>query len=285
MTRALPWCLPVLLLSACVGVPSPLAPGLHGTVGVPHLGVQTEGVELPVRGDGFVRFRPTGRNHWGAPRLVRAIERAARSVSERFPGGPPLVVGDLSARYGGKIPGHNSHRTGRDVDLLYFVTTPSGAPIASPGFVQLEADGLGYVRDSGQYIRFDVERQWELVKALLSNEEIGIQFLFASRKLEALLIDYALARGEPLELLHRAQTVLIQPTDSLPHDDHMHLRIACAPEEAVSGCTGGGPYWDWLPKPAPALPLDDGILSLIAADDPLGEAAPVANTASVPGGA
>jgi penicillin-insensitive murein endopeptidase len=248
--------------------------------------VQTDAVELPTRGAGFVRFRVLGRHYWGLPRLVTAIESAASYVAESAPGGAPLVIGDLSARHGGKIQGHNSHRSGRDVDLLYYVTTPAGAPLESRGFVPLEGDGLGYVPETGEFVRLDLVRQWQLVKFLLTTREVGVQFLFMSRNLEALLIEYALARGEPLELINRAQTVLLQPADSTPHDDHMHLRIACAPEEGVSGCTGGGPYWEWLPEPEAPLPLDAGTLAAIAQDDPCPSEESVANGAvSAPGGA
>jgi hypothetical protein len=53
-----------------------------------------------------------------------------------------------------------------------------------------------------------------------------------------------------------AETVMLQPKDSLPHDDHLHLRTACLPDEAVLGCEGGGPYWPWLP-PLPGTPPPD----------------------------
>lgn len=274
-----------LLLTGCVGVPTPLAPGQQGTVGVPHLGVQTDAIELPTRGAGFVRYRPSGRHYWGLPRLVNTIQAAASYVAQAAPDGAPLVVGDLSARAGGKIQGHNSHRSGRDVDLLYYVTTPAGVPVESRGFVPLAEDGLGYVRETGEFVRLDLVREWQLVKFLLTTREVGVQFLFMSRKLEALLIEYALARGEPLELVHRAQTVLLQPADSTPHDDHVHLRIACAPDEGVSGCTGGGPYWEWLPEPQAPLPLDAETLAAIAADDPLpSEESRVSSAVSTPGG-
>ena len=45
-----------LCVSGCVGVPTPLAPGQQGSVGVPHSGVQTDAVQLPTRGEGFVRI-------------------------------------------------------------------------------------------------------------------------------------------------------------------------------------------------------------------------------------
>jgi penicillin-insensitive murein endopeptidase len=273
------------LVSACVGVPSPLAPSLEGSVGAPHFGAQTLAVELPVAGAGFERFRARGHNHWGLPRLVRLISEAAEQVQKRAEGGAPLVVGDLSARRGGKIPGHNSHRSGRDVDLLLFVTTPAGAPRPSPGFVPIDGDGLGYDEESAEFVRLDVERQWLLVKYLVSSPEGGVQFLFLSQKLEALLIDYAISRGESLQIVHRAQTVLLQPTDSTAHDDHMHVRIACAPSEAISGCRGGGPFWEWFPEAPATGELDAAELSKIAEEDPLEGASAQNSSSDAPGGA
>src|SRR5205814_827859 len=64
---------------------------------------------------------------------------------------------------------------------------------------------------------------------------------------EALITQYARARGEQLELVWHAESVMQEPADSLPHDDHLHLRTACTPDEAVLGCEGGGPYCTWLP--------------------------------------
>lgn len=281
----------LLLMAGLVGVgcfsaPSPLAPGLSGSVGMPHLGVQTGAVELPERGRGFERYRPKGRYHWGRPRLVSALERIASEIEAELPGGV-LVVGDLGARSGGQIPGHASHRSGRDVDLLFYALTPSGAAIPSPGFVRYEPDGLAVLPESGDYVRFDVAREWLLVKKLLNAPDLGVQFLFISRPLEALLMDYARARGEPLELQYRAQTVMLQPADSLPHDDHLHLRIACSPGETQAGCSGGGPYWEWLPPVPPAATFEQRLLEAIAADEPPPplESTPLAGGASDSGGA
>jgi len=256
-----------------MGTPSPLAPGLKGTIGVPHNGVLTDASELPRKGPGYTRFRPRSPIYHGLPRLVAAIERAAAHVEETFPGGAPLVVGDLSAETGGKIPRHNSHRTGRDVDFLFYITSPSGISRRNPGFIPLGADGFVRLPDES-YAVLDVARQWALFRALLTDPTIDIQFLFMSRRLEARVIEYALAKETDLELVWHAQTVMLQPGDSLPHADHVHVRIACRPQEAIQGCTGGGPHWPWF-KQFPELrgPLDE-LLAEIKESDPF-ELAPL----------
>ncbi len=271
------------LTFGCFGSPSPLAPGLHGAVGVPHQGVQTDAVELPVKGEGFARFRPHSPNYWGRARLVEGLQRIAHELRATDSDAPPLVIGDLSARGGGKIPGHASHRTGRDVDLLFFYTTPGGAPVRTPGFIHVENDGLALAPENGDYLRLDVAREWQLVKLLVSDPALGVQFIFISRTVEALLVDYALARGEPLEIVWRAQAVMLEPGDSTPHDDHAHLRIACSPEEALAGCSGGGPLWQWLPEPQ-ALPANTNEQSEIAADDPPESDVPAKTATGEPGG-
>ena len=256
------------LASGCFNTPTPLAPGLHGTVGAPNRGVLTESAELPMRGDGFVRYRPQSSHYFGRPRLVRALENAAAFVAQRAPGGAPVSVGDLSAKTGGRIAGHDSHRTGRDVDLLLLVTTPEGASIPSPGFVRFEGDGLARLPDTKGFVRFDVDREWLLLRSLLTSPEIGVQFMFVCRELEALLIDHARALGEPDALVWHAETVMLEPSDSLRHDDHVHLRIACSPDEAAAGCSGGGPRWQWLPPDPPVRALGAEDWADIALDDP-----------------
>lgn len=240
---------------ACFGTPTPLAPGLSGSVGWPHHGVQTGAIELPDGGDGFVRYRSEGGYYWGQPALVHGIEAAAREVLDAFPGSEPLVVGDLSARYGGKISRHQSHRTGRDVDLLWYVTTADGTPVRNPYFIPLRDTGLTKLPRQGQ-VRLDVAREWTLIRALITSEHFEVQWLYSSVAVEAMVLDYAAAQGEAPELVQRSRDVMLQPPESLPHDDHLHLRIACSPEASVQGCEGGGPHWGWL-RPPPALAADD----------------------------
>src|SRR5690242_1971990 len=104
-------------LAGCIGAPSPLAPGVRGSVGVPHRGCLTGGESLANKGEGFERFRKH-EVRWGNPRLVSAIRSAASAVAKARPGGAPLLVGDLSHEHGGEAEGHRSHRNGRDADLI-----------------------------------------------------------------------------------------------------------------------------------------------------------------------
>jgi glycerol-3-phosphate O-acyltransferase len=265
-----------LTMVGCIGSPSALAPGLRGSVGLPHRGVLTHGVPLPKRGEGYERLRDDG-THWGHPGLVAMIEAAARDVARARPGSPALVVGDLSLRHGGKATRHRSHRTGRDVDLLLYATTPSGRPVKSPGFVRFGRDGLAELgKNAKGYVRFDTARTWLLVRAMVASPHADVQWIFVSKPLEALVVEYALALGEDPELVWHAENVMLQPSDSAAHDDHLHVRIACRPDEAVFGCEGGGPRWPWLdPFPRLAeLPHDELVASLLGPIEGLGEREP-----------
>jgi penicillin-insensitive murein endopeptidase len=211
---------------------------------MPHRGVLTGATELPRRGEGWVWLRDDDR-HYGIPRFVAALERAAGNVARERPGGV-LAIGDLSQRQGGQLLPHLSHRSGRDADLLLYMTTLDGAPVRSPGFIHVGEDGLAWDDKSGRFLRFDVERQWLLVKTLVEDPDARIQWIFASEEVEAMLIEWARARGEPADTIVRAMDVMLRPKPGGAHDDHVHVRTACTPEELAAGCEHTGPVRAWI---------------------------------------
>ena len=239
--------------AGCLRVPSPLAPTVAGSIGMPHRGVLTNPAALAHEGDGWKLLRDNDRGY-GLPRFVHAIERAASSVAAQRPGST-LVVGDLSAENGGSILPHFSHRNGRDADLVFFAMTVDGAPVESPGFIHYGADGLAWDERSGRFLRFDVEREWLLVKSLLEDDEARVQWMFISRAAEGMLLEWAHARGEPDETIARAQSVMAQPHPGGEHDDHIHVRTACSLDDLARGCEPSGPTRPWLAEPA-ATPLE-----------------------------
>src|SRR5437764_940153 len=122
------------LISGCSRIPTPLEPGRTGSIGLPHRGVLKDGRELAHDATAY-RFLRDNDRHSALPRFAGALERAAKSVSDAR-ANSVLVIGDLSPpQGGGPLLPHFSHRTGRDADLLLYLTTLEGAPVASPGFV------------------------------------------------------------------------------------------------------------------------------------------------------
>jgi penicillin-insensitive murein endopeptidase len=211
---------------------------------------------------------------------VAAIERAAAAVARARPGGV-LAVGDLSARSGGVLMPHLSHRTGRDADLLLYVTTLEGAPVISPGFVHVGPDGLAYDEDNKHFLRFDVEREWLLVKTLVEDDEARIQWLFGNHVIEAMLLEWARASGESVETIWRVEEAMLEPHPGGAHDDHVHVRTACSAEEIAQGCEPSGPARPWIAMPPPPELPSDGEL-VLAIFRPLDASPPAPPIASAP---
>ena len=55
---------------------------------------------------------------------------------------------------------------------------------------------------------------------------------------------------------------MLQPNPGGVHDDHIHVRTTCAPEERVTGCEPIGTRRPWLTYELPALQETDRDLAL-----------------------
>jgi penicillin-insensitive murein endopeptidase len=245
-----------LALVGCGRAPSPLFPSLTGSIGVPHRGVLVASVEMPAEGTGYRFLRDNDRHHT-TPRFADALTRAAAHVESERPGSI-LVFGDLSKSTGGQLLPHLSHRNGRDADLLLYAATLDGAPVASPGFIHYGPDGLAWDPAGKRFLRFDVERQWLLLRSLLNDDDARIQWVFINHNVRARILEWARALGEPLETIWRATQVMAEPHPGGAHDDHVHVRTACTLEEMASGCEHSGPMRPWLaPKERPPVETSD----------------------------
>jgi penicillin-insensitive murein endopeptidase len=241
--RGVPW---VLLLTGCFGLlPAPTEPTSLGTTSD---GWLAEGVPLADEGRGFERVRRGEGTRFGVPRLVAALGRAAAALEESFGAGSTLLVGDIGARFGGHHLRHRSHRAGRDVDILFLLADAAGWPIPSRSH-WFNRFGFAEDPDTGRLVYFDEPRNWHLVRTLLADPEIEVQWIFCSRGVKARLLAWAMLNEPDADLLLRASYVLQQPENALPHDDHFHLRIFCSAEERAAGCIDVGPRWPWL-RPA-----------------------------------
>jgi penicillin-insensitive murein DD-endopeptidase len=231
-------------LSALMRLPS----SASRSVGGPLDGRLEASVPFPERGPGFerpARRRPEAR--FGTVEMVRGLVRAAIKVHERLPGGT-LVVHDLSLESGGPIARHDSHRAGRDVDVLYFLLDEAGAPTRSVGAI-LGPDGRGVdFRDLADpsddvHVQLDVARTWAFLEALALDDEAGLQRVFIAEHLRTLLLRHAERSGGDPHAIARLGDMTCQP--STPHDDHLHLRFFCSPDDLRAGCEDAGPIYPW----------------------------------------
>lgn len=255
MLGAVRWAIATLLCGSlgtgCMVPSAPVEETL--SVGLANRGTLQAAVPLPDRGTGFVRARPGEDTRWGTPQLVSALKRAAASVAERFPGGEPVRIGDLSSRFGGRHPRHGSHRTGRDADVIFYLQDMRGEPVRGRGWVRFDRFGLAREASapagwqaSGSLFRLDVARNWHFVRTLLRDEEADVQWIFCSNGVKSHLLEHA-ARHEPdPDVLVRASYVLHEPSRGAPHDDHFHVRIACPAGDQSRGCRDGEPIWPWM---------------------------------------
>lgn len=211
---------------------------------------------MPLRGKGFVvpkRWKDRGLL-WGVDEVVGAVARAGARV-RKTSWKAKLGVADLSRKRGGRAsPWHGSHQSGRDVDLLFYSVDGSGNPLPPPQHEMIcyDDDGKAYVptRDKDGYAdpvweerRFDDRRNWLLVEALLTDPTVRVQWMFVSAGLESRMIRYARRHKRPRWLTEYARVVMRQPGDSLPHDDHFHVRVFCSRDDRFGGCVDRGPVW------------------------------------------
>lgn len=265
-------------LGACAG-PGLFTDGSSASVGTFTRGALRHGAHLPERGEGYVvpSLWAERDTRWGTDELVSALEHAAARVAREYPGSL-LGIGDLSQKGGGDSILHKSHENGRDADLIFYAVDEHGRPAAPAGsmprypYNDLKArtplppeHGVVYGPFSTRF--FDVSRNWALVRALLSEPRIEIQYLFIHQKLKERLLAWAAEQNEDPALIERADALLHQPGDSMPHDDHLHVRIFCAQDDRAQGCVDRGPVRWWKKRykyMPPTRLLDDFATEVIA---------------------
>lgn len=265
------------LAPACVGIFAD--DGGSVSLGSHRAGAILRAAALPAEGPGFrVHAAWRGRDRlYGTQELVVWLRRAFRAVDRVHPGSVAWV-GDLSRRAGGRSPEHRSHESGRDVDIFFFAVDDEDRPYhPGPAMLRFRPNGRAFawspaddkrVRAPVPAVRFDVQRNWALVRALVADPTAEVQWIFIHRALGALMLEHAAAAGEDPALVARAAALFHQPTDAQAHDDHMHVRIFCPPLDRSRGCVDRGPqrWWKKRWKYMALAPLPDGDDDEVAGD-------------------
>ena len=252
------WTLLLIGICGCLG-PGLLTDGTSVSIGTHSRGALRHAAKLPLSGKGYIvpdRWRRRSRN-FGTDELVALVARTARRVNRQFPHAT-LGVADLSPLGGGKTPEHHSHRSGRDVDLIYYATDMRGRAITPQRMISFDATGVSIPLQASRLpvettelgasvLHFDRRRNWALIRSLVTDPVVPVQWIFAGRAIRRQLLDYARRKNEPRALIERAAIVMHQPRDAGSHADHIHVRVFCAQNDRQFGCTDRGPK-RWLKK-------------------------------------
>jgi murein endopeptidase len=157
---------------------------------------------------------------WGTASTVSTLDRILRQWAARGTV-QPILVGNMSARDGGRLEPHSTHQSGRDVDLGYPQKLPKGEEL---NWREMTADNL------------DAEEAWALLRLL--RESGKVEVVFIDRGIQKLLHDHAVKQGTSKAKLRRwmeyprAGSVSSAFIQHVPgHTDHLHVRFFCGPGE------------------------------------------------------
>lgn len=219
------------------------------SLGQPPVGRLEGGLQLP---DELPGLRRHPNKHpeagYGTAELVTGLARAGAALVAEFGADTWTVIGDLSMQGGGDIVGHGSHQSGRDVDVMFHLLDAEDQPFPGhPIPLDLEGRGTDY-RDlttaaDDIAVRIDLPRTWSFVAALLADPELHVQRILVAEHLRNMLLKYARGRGAASEIVEIFEAVTCQP--KFPHDDHMHIRVFCSPEDRTAGCEDLWPIYPW----------------------------------------
>jgi len=176
------------------------------SVGLAEAGRVINGVQLEP-GEAWQLVTPE--NAWGAQETVAGLKLVAQYVRDRVPTAPPLRVNHIGKKDGGYLRPHQSHQSGRDVDL---------------GFYYQAGVDLQAMKTSREK-SIDLAANWALLRALAT--EVDVQFVLVDRRIQKVLYDYALAHGEDKawldSLFHAGADSLVR--HARRHRDHFHVRF------------------------------------------------------------
>ncbi len=171
--------------------------GRSSSIGPPNDGRLVWGVPLP-ENEAWLHGEDRSRA-FATTETIASVVSALYAYADQFPDAAPIQVGDLSARRGGKIFGHQSHQSGMDIDIR-LVRNSAG-------------DG------------FDAGRTWFLVKTLIDENDVRAIFLNRTEQVwlrAAADADVGAASAERYFALIRHEP---------GHTIHMHVRFACSDED------------------------------------------------------
>jgi murein endopeptidase len=154
------------------------------------------------------------KNAYGTEQVVETLRRCAKRVHDRFEGTADILYGDLSRPGGGRFPPHESHQSGRDADVGYYLA----GNIQNATMHVVRADAVDYAKT------------WALLRCYLRTGAVVRAYM--DRRIQKAMAEHLAktAQVSPAILARLFETVggpnaLIRHAPK--HDTHVHVRFAC----------------------------------------------------------
>ncbi len=176
------------------------------SVGFTEAGRLINGIQMPP-GKTWTVIAPD--NAWGTRETVDGLIAAATAVHEQYPTCGPLRINHIGKKDGGYLRPHQSHQSGRDVDV---------------GFFYKDQGSLAHPAKARELL-LDPAENFALLKALVMQTDV--QMVLVDHRVQKVLYDWALAHGEDKawldSLFHSGLSALVQHARG--HRDHFHVRF------------------------------------------------------------
>ena len=166
---------------------------------------------------------------------MRNVLASMGQYNKKFMNGYVTIIGDISAKRGGKLGRHTSHQMGLDADIAYYFADQS----KQKGLV----DAVSSSKPIGAFMAAE---QWALFKAMVAQGNVDRIFIHSALKKE--LCKVAVRNGDLKESATDGvafETLRVLRPES-NHDNHFHLRLKCstaqprcrqmAPPTKTTGC-------------------------------------------------
>ena len=152
--------------------------------------------------------------NYGTPEMLAIIKAGTQHLRKKFPSAPPVIIGDLSKRYGGHFPPHLSHQSGRDADIGYFIRGPYSHKLKGLALVNRRT--------------IDVAKTWAFLSGMLKTGLVESAFI--DYQLQKVLYRFAKKEGEwSEEALNNIFSYPLWKGKMISHlrghSDHMHVRF------------------------------------------------------------
>lgn len=156
------------------------------------------------------------KQNYGTAETMRALSGMADHMKRLFPSVEVTQIGDISAVKGKRIRRHKSHQNGLDSDVVYYRVNEQAQPESETEW------GEDFVINGKLTANFHVKRNWEAMKYLVNNHDVGR--IFVDGKIKKALCDYAKKVGE---FSSETETLRRLRIENSVHMHHFHLRLKC----------------------------------------------------------